>query len=213
MKITEMKITEMKIRTGLPLCVAVLAVVGGSVPALGQQTELRLDPAKSTVKFSLEAALHTVHGTFQPKPSTLQVDLSSGQVSGAIFVDSKSGVTGNGVRDRKMHKDVLESDRYPDISFHPDRVSGAIARLGKSSVTVHGTFHIYGGDHEITVPALVEMTENSWKAAVHFTIPYAMWGMQNPSNLFLRVSDSVEIDLDAVGTVVDHDSASRHPSQ
>ena len=30
---------------------------------------------------------------------------------------------------------------------------------------------------------------------MHFTVPYQKWGMKNPSTLFLRVSDTVEIDL------------------
>jgi hypothetical protein len=50
------------------------------------------------------------------------------------------------------------------------------------------------------------MAADHWTAKVHFTIPYAKWGMKNPSTLFLRVSDSVEIDLTAVGSMA-RDSA------
>jgi polyisoprenoid-binding protein YceI len=100
-----------------------------------------------------------------------------------------------------MHKEILESDRYPEISFRPDRVEGSVANPGKSSVRVHGMFNIHGVDREITVPAEVEMTADHWAAAVHFTIPYAKWGMKNPSTLFLKVNDSVEIDLVAAGSV------------
>jgi hypothetical protein len=46
------------------------------------------------------------------------------------------------------------------------------------------------------------MAADHWTAAVHFTVPYAKWGMRNPSTLFLRVNDSVEIDLTATGNVV-----------
>jgi len=66
---------------------------------------------------------------------------------------------------------------------------------------VHGTFSIHGSEREITVPAQVEMAADHWTAKVHFTIPYAKWGMKNPSTLFLRVSDSVELDLTAMGSV------------
>jgi polyisoprenoid-binding protein YceI len=107
-----------------------------------------------------------------------------------------------------MHKDVLESERYPEISFRPDHVEGAVASQGKSAVKVHGIFSIHGVDREITVPAAVEMSADNWTAAIHFTIPYAKWGMKNPSNLFLHVSDSVEIDLAAAGTVTRRTSAS-----
>ena len=62
-------------------------------------------------------------------------------------------------------------------------------------------FNIHGVDREITVPADVEMSGDHWTATVHFTVPYEKWGMKNPSTLFLRVNDSVEIDLMAAGNV------------
>jgi hypothetical protein len=69
-------------------------------------------------------------------------------------------------------------------------------------------FNIHGTDREITVPAQVETSGEQWTATVHFTVPYQKWGMKNPSTLFLRVSDTVEIDLVAAGTVVRHSAHS-----
>jgi polyisoprenoid-binding protein YceI len=172
------------------------------IAASAQQTTLQLDPAKTTVTFTLDAALHSVHGNFSVKPGALEFDPASGRVSGEILVDAKSGLTGNGMRDRKMHHEVLESADYPEISFRPDRINGTVANPGKSSVMVHGMFRIHGTDREITVPAQVEFSSDRWTATVHFTVPYAKWGMKNPSTLFLRVSDSVEIDLAAAGSIV-----------
>lgn len=181
---------------------AILTLLIVSVfPAFAQDEEFQLDPSQTSVKFSVSDVLHTVHGDFHLKHGALQFDPASGKMSGEIVVDAKSGESGNGIRDRKMHREILESDRYPEISFHPDGVSGTIASPGKSSVMVHGMFTIHGVDREITVPANVEMSGDHWKAAVHFTIPYVKWGMKNPSTLFLRVTDSVEIDLVAAGSV------------
>lgn len=100
-----------------------------------------------------------------------------------------------------MHREVLESDRYPDITFRPDRIEGTVGSSGKSSGHVHGIFSIHGSDHDITVPAEVEMLPDHWTPTLHFTVPYAKWGMKNPSTLFLKVSESVDIDLSAVGSV------------
>jgi polyisoprenoid-binding protein YceI len=198
--------------TGWKSAVLALLITAG-IAAIAQQRTLQLDPAKTTVKFTLDAALHSVHGTFHAKESVLQFDPESGQVSGEILVDAKSGETGNGMRDRKMHKDVLESESYPEISFRPDRIEGAVASTGKSLVKVHGMFRLHGVDREVNVPADVEMSVDHWAATVHFTVPYVKWGMKNPSTLFLRVSDSVEIDLVAAGPVVQHNAASRSPAQ
>lgn len=195
-------IKRLRFSISLPVVLKVaLAFITVSASAFAQQTTLQLDPAKTAIQFTLEAALHTVHGTFQAKPGSLQWNPGASALSGEIVVDARSGHTGNGMRDRKMNKDVLESEQYPEISFRPDRVVGPIALPGKSSVRVHGIFRIHGVDREIEVPAEVEISGSNWTAQVHFTIPYAKWGMKNPSTLFLRVSDSVEIDLAAGGSV------------
>ncbi|HUO15455.1 MAG TPA: YceI family protein [Verrucomicrobiae bacterium] len=175
------------------LCAALLASA--------QRSALQIDPAKSTLKFTLDASLHTVHGSFQLKPAALQFDPVSGQISGEILVDAKSGQTGNGMRDRKMNRDVLESESYPEISFRPDHIDGLVKSFGTSSVSVRGMFNLHGVERQITVPAQLDMENGTWSAAVHFTVPYQKWGLRNPSTLFLRVSDSVQIDLVAAGSV------------
>ena len=169
--------------------------------ATAQDTALQLDPAHTSVKFTLGDVLHTVRGTFQLRHGALQFDPGSGKISGQIVVDAKSGESGSGMRDRKMHREILESERYPEIIFRPNHVQGTVAPEGKSTVPVRGIFSIHGTDHEITVPAEVEMGSDHWTATVHFTIPYVKWGMKNPSTLFLRVNDSVQIDLVATGSV------------
>lgn len=177
--------------------------------AAAQQKILQLDPAHTSIKYTLGDVLHTVHGTFQLKRGSLQLDPETRKVAGEIVVNAKSGESGSGMRDRKMHREVIESDKYPEISFRPDRVEGAIAAQGKSSVKVHGMFNIHGVDREIQVPADVDFSADHWTATVHFTVPYEKWGMKNPSTLFLRVNDSVEIDLTAAGTIVSPAPAAR----
>ena len=177
-------------------------LIGLAAAAIAQERTLQLDPAQTSVKFTLGDVLHTVHGTFQLKRGTLEFAPDAGKLSGEIVVDAASGSSGSGMRDHKMNKEVLETSRYPEIVFHPDRIEGTVAAQGRSSVRVHGMFNIHGVDREITVPAEVEMSADHWNATVHFTVPYATWGMKNPSTLFLKVNDSVEIDLTAVGNVV-----------
>lgn len=195
-------------RVSIQIVLAAALLILGAVCAAAQQVSLDLDPAQSSVKYTLGDVLHTVHGTFQLKRGALQFDASSGKISGDIVVDAKSGTSGSGMRDRKMHREVLESEHYPEISFTPDRVEGPVASTGKSLVKVHGIFRIHGADREITVPADVDISGGRWSATVHFTVPYAKWGMKNPSTLFLRVSDTVEIDLAASGSVAQAKSVS-----
>ena len=186
----------------LPLLAMLLALVL-RLPAAAQDAAYRVDPAQSSVKFTLGDVLHTVRGTFKLKQGDMQI-AADGKVSGQIVVDAGSGDSGSGMRDRKMNKEVLESARFPEIAFRPDRIDGAVASSGKSSVSIHGMFNIHGVDRDIIVPAQVETSGEQWTATVHFTVPYQKWGMKNPSTLFLRVNDTVEIDLLASGTVVRH---------
>lgn len=171
------------------------------IASAAQNLAFTLDVQHTTINFTLGDVLHTVKGTFHLKQGSLLLDPASGKLTGEIIVDAQSGETGSGMRDRKMHREVLESDRYPDIAFRPDRIEGTVGSSGKSSVHVHGIFSIHGSDHDITVPAEVEILPDHWTATLHFAVPYAKWGMKNPSTLFLKVSESVDIDLSAAGSV------------
>ncbi len=188
------------------VCGKLLAVVAflavANIASAAQGVAFQLDPQHTTINYTLGDALHTVHGTFRLKRGSLRLDAGSGKLAGEVIVDAKSGDSGSGMRDHKMHREILESDRYPEIAFRPDRVDGAVALQGKSSVRVHGIFTIHGSDHELTVPAEIEMFPDHWTATLHFAVPYASWGMKNPSTFFLRVSESVDIDLTTGGTVV-----------
>jgi polyisoprenoid-binding protein YceI len=183
------------------LCLVLFVLLGASAAATAQQSTLQLDPAKTTVTITLGDVLHTVHGTFRLKRGALQLDPGAGKLTGEIVVDAKSGDTGSKMRDGKMHREVLESDLYPEIIFRPDRLEGTVSAKGKSVVKVHGIFTIHGVDREIDVPAAADLAEDHWTATLHFTIPYVKWGMKNPSALFLRVDDSVQIDIAAAGTL------------
>src|SRR5579863_625225 len=190
-------------RRGLLLQIAVVLALlaAGAVAVAAQDATFHLDPQRTTINFTLGDVLHTVHGSFRLKQGTLQLSPALGKLSGAIVVDARSGESGSGMRDRKMHKEVLESDLYPNITFRPDHVDGDVTSQTKSAVHVHGIFSIHGVDHELTVPAEVQMAPGYWTATLHFAVPYAKWGMKNPSTMFLRVNESVDIDLTTSGSV------------
>lgn len=161
---------------------------------LGQETVLELNPAQTHVAFTLSDVLHTVRGSFQLKRGTIHYDFATGKCSGEIVIDAQSGNSGSAARDKRMHKNILESGRYPDIVFTPDHVEGAL-----SKASVHGLFRIHGQDHEMTLLVEAVPAGNSIDVTTHFAIPYVQWGMKNPSTLFLRVGDQVNLDVRAKG--------------
>ncbi len=82
------------------------------------------------------------------KHGDIRYDPATGKASGEIVFDATSGKTGNDCRDKKMHKDVIESGRFSEIAFRPDRADGTLAASGDSTLQVHGMFSIHGAEHE-----------------------------------------------------------------
>ena len=183
-------------------CVLVLSTCAAlqSAPRVAaQEMVLDLDPAQSVVNFTLPDVVHTVHGAFKLKSGAVRFDPATGKAVGEVIVDVASGDSGSTARDRRMHKDILESSRYPDAVFAPDRFDGHFGPDGSADLQVHGLLKIHGTEHEVTFPMRVEMQGEQVTATTHFVIPYVKWGMKNPSNFLLRVSDKVQIEIRATG--------------
>jgi polyisoprenoid-binding protein YceI len=179
--------------------------------ALQAQTiALECDPAQSKVEFMVGSTLHTVHGSFRLKRGAIQFDPETGKAGGELVVDAASGASGNDARDRRMHKEILQSDRYQEIVFRPDRVEGKVAAEGASKVQLHGIFSIHGTDHEMAVPVEVQAAGGEYTATAHFVVPYIKWGMKNPSSFILRVSGEVELTVHTAARAAKSTAATRN---
>ena len=190
-----MAITDM--RTALILVLAFQS----TAPAATAATEtVDLDPGKSKVEFTLGDVLHTVHGSFKLNRGFIQFDSATGKATGNFIVDAGSGDSGSNARDSRMKKNILETDKYPNIEFRPDLVRGSMKQDGPSHLDVHGTFRIHGGDHELTVPVDVQREKGQITIRTHFDVPYVDWGMKNPSTFVLRVEKTVRIDITGVAS-------------
>jgi len=161
---------------------------------------LAVDAAQSKMNYVLGTTLHTVHGTFGLKRGTIRIE-SDGKAGGEIVADATSGQSGDSKRDKKMHKDVLESEKYTEVVFRPDRVDGKFPASGAVSVQMHGTFALHGSDHELSVPVTGEITGDRWHGTGTFKVPYVEWGLKSPSNFLLKADPAVEVELELVGTI------------
>jgi polyisoprenoid-binding protein YceI len=168
---------------------------------------LRVDPAQSRVHWTLGSTLHTVHGTFTVKSGTVQLDGATGRASGEIVVDARSGQSGNDGRDKKMHKEIIESAKYNEIAFRPDHVEGKVPAQGGVTAQVHGMFLLHGAEHEITVPVEADLAGDHWKGTGKFTVPYIAWGLKSPNNFFLKADPAVQVELELAGAVERSDVA------
>jgi polyisoprenoid-binding protein YceI len=168
--------------------------------AVAEQRSFELDPAQTKVSFTLGDVQHTVHGTFRLKHGTISFDDVTGQATGELVVDATSGDSGSHARDSKMHKEILQSQKFPEIIFAPQHFKGMLAKTGRSHLDVEGQFTIHGESHPMTLAVEVDSGNNTI-ADTSFDVPYVKWGMKNPSTFILRVSDKVQISIHAVARV------------
>jgi polyisoprenoid-binding protein YceI len=162
---------------------------------------LRVDPAQSKVHWTVDSSLHRVHGTFALKGGSVHFDPTSGRAGGEIAVYATSGESGNDSRDARMHREILETAKYPDALFKPTQIEGKVAPNGPSDSNVHGIFSIHGGDHDLIVPVHAEITGDHWKGTTKFEVPYVKWGIKDPSNFLLKVKPVVNVELELSGEI------------
>ena len=177
-------------------------------PALhAQDLAIDLDPAATKIDFTLSATMHKVHGTFKLKSGRVQFDPATGHMGGAIVVDATSADTDNKSRDVKMHGDVLESNKFPEIVFRPKFVKGPLVQMlnhqKAAQFEVSGTFRLHGQDHDSTITMYVQPgAAGKFDISTQFPVPYQAWGLKNPSTFVLHVGDAVNLDVHATGRIV-----------
>jgi polyisoprenoid-binding protein YceI len=165
------------------------------------EVTLNLDVAQSKLHWTLDSTLHTVHGTFNLKRGAVKFDPATGSASGEFIVYATSGESGNDGRDKKMHDEILESARYPEVIFRPTKIEGKIAVPGTSEVQVHGKFLLHGSEHDLTVPVHAELTGDHWKGTAKFSVPYIQWGLKSPNTFLLKAAPVVDVELELSGTL------------
>jgi polyisoprenoid-binding protein YceI len=165
------------------------------------ETVLTLDPAQSQVHWILSSRLHTVHGTFALKSGIIHFNPETGTAGGEIVVYAPSGQSGNASRDKRMHKEILETAKYTDVIFRPTRVEGKVSRSGASDVKVDGTMSIHGADHDLTALVHAELAGDRWTGTGTFKVPYLEWGIKDPSNFLLKVEPAVAVEVEMSGEI------------
>jgi polyisoprenoid-binding protein YceI len=188
------------------LLVATTACAWPETPQPAVQTHpgevtLNLDPAQSKLQWALGSTLHTVHGSFALKRGAVKFDPASGNANGEFVADATSGESGNESRDKKMHSEILESRRYTEVIFRPNRIEGKVLAQGSSNIAVRGIFLLHGSEHELTVPVQAELNGKRWKGSAKFSVPYIQWGLKSPNTFLLKADPAVEIELELSGTL------------
>jgi polyisoprenoid-binding protein YceI len=163
--------------------------------ALAQHQTFTVNPGASEVKMTLKTTHELVNGAFHIQSGSVEFDNGTPKMSGSVVVLAGSGKTGNGSRDKKMNKEILQVEQYATVSFEPMSYAGIIAPSGDSTIEVSGIFTLLGTPHEITIPMLVHLENTTATAKAHFPVPYIQWGLKDPSFLFWKADHDVAMDL------------------
>jgi polyisoprenoid-binding protein YceI len=185
------------VRTVRLLALPILVTVSAS--AAGAERALVLDPVASLVTFTLDSTFHQVRGTMPLAGGRIRFDPETGAASGEVTVDARQARTGNRQRDRKMHREVLETERFPVIIFRPERVEGAVAEAGRSAVKIAGVLSLHGVAHPMNLEASVDTNGGRVSGDFEMLIPYVEWGMKDPSFLLARAAKTVTVKVHAEG--------------
>lgn len=194
------------LRRHCPVFLATLAIFCAS-PMVAAEHVLTLDAEGTTAHFTLGATGHDVHGNLYLKSGTLQL-AADGTASGQVALDAVKTETGNKRRDKKMHTEVLVSEKHPMIVFEAEGWSGDLASEGASDFEISGTMTLVGQGHAMTLPIHVEVKDGALEGNSTFSVPFIEWGLEDPSILFLSVAKEVEVTIEAVGRLTSSPASS-----
>jgi polyisoprenoid-binding protein YceI len=180
---------------------AVLAAVLGLAPAGAHAApqELRLEPDATKIRFTLGATLHTAEGSLKLERGALRFDPDTGSAEGEIVVDATSAETGLAMRDENMHRDVLESVRYPRIVFRAERLEVLRRDAGSAEVRLLGQLEMHGTTRPFAIPAKLDDRGDRIGIASSFRVDYVDWGIVDYSTFLLRVDRFVDVTVEAEG--------------
>src|SRR5262245_17578492 len=188
----------MRAALGLPAAFAIAAFGPGPSGLAAEQT-LTLDPARTTIAFTLGATLHTVAGEIALVGGAIRFDAASGAASGEIALDARSASTGLTLRDRTLHREVLESERHPRIVFRADRLRVLRRDAQSAEVELEGRLEMHGQERPFAIPARLAASGGRIAIEGRFRVTYVDWGVPDPSTLFLRVDRFVDVTVRSEG--------------
>ena len=172
------------------LRLAALSLLGGLSSVAQAQADsaitLHFDPATTEIHYTAGGALHHVNGTFALKGGMLAFDSATGVAQGQILVDAASGHSNDKKLDARMQNEILESQKYPEIFFHPEKSVGTVKENDEQHMTLIGSFNIHGGDHPLKVEAFIIVHGDEATAKTEFDVPYVDWGMKDASTMMMH---------------------------
>ena len=146
--------------------------------------------------FSGEVSL--VPDALNPASLQLTVRTASLEETDPVFTAQEKGII-----KKELDEIVLESAKYPEITFKSTEVKGSISQ-GAFDVEIGGDLTLHGVTRHITIPARVTLEDNSLRAVGEFDINRKKFGVKatTAARGLVRVRHTIKFKFDIIGTRV-----------
>jgi polyisoprenoid-binding protein YceI len=181
-----------------------------SAPAAATTT-FTIQQSGSKASFSIGEILNgspfTAVGTTDQVAGQIAVDPtnpSAAQV-GVIQIDARAFKTDSSLRDRAIQSFILQTDKYPTITFAPTALRGlpTSGQVGQTySFQIDGNLTVHGVTKPVTFEATITpVSASQIKGSATATIHYADYGISIPKVPVVGgVDETVNLQLDFVAT-------------
>lgn len=160
---------------------------GGLAWFKGHSHHLAVRDFQGTAKLTLDA--------LNPASLEMSVKADSLEETDAVFTPQQKQII-----NRELDELVLESAKYPEITFKSTSVAGKLVSPLTYDVRITGDLSLHGVTRRITIPATVTINGDSFRAVGKFEIDRKDFSV-NATNAFkglVRVKHDVEFDFDIV---------------
>lgn len=130
-------------------------------------------------------------------PASLTMDIKSASLveTGAVFTDQQKGII-----NREVNELVLETAKYPDITFKSTEITGKL-KNGAFDVRVKGDMTLHGVTRTVTIPATVTVDGDTFHATGSFKINRKNFNVNATEAFhgFVKVRHTIKFVFDIVG--------------
>lgn len=152
----------------------------------------RIDPARSTITYSMDHPAHKWSGTSHRVSGTLVVE-GGRVVRGQASAPVTSFDSGNRSRDSNMASDT-EAYIYPNVTFQAASVSAP----SNGRATVRGTLTFHGVARTVSVPVQVSVSDQQVRLQGEFDVTLTEFGIERPSLMMVRTRDWIGLSFEFV---------------
>ena len=196
-------IDMISMRATLCHCVAFALVAFLPGPLLAQEYHIARS-RENRVVFISRAPIDEFEGITHLIDGYAYIEGNSGLVAGADYTGSElyfevelNGLdTGIRLRDRQMRDDYLETDRYPYATYSAAIESVELSSGGEQTINASGTFSVHGVERPLQISCNSVVAGAGYRVRCGFEVLLSDYNIRRPSLMFLKLSDTIRLQLD-----------------